>query len=422
MEWLVERGVVKAIYTSFLPLGHTHFDPDQLASCISEAIKNTDITSIDQLTKLIQKCFTPNPHVVFLDGVMDWRKLINPENNPNFPVRTAMCRPARGLCTKIPPKVKKRREYMMEQSDLHWRILADNYGHPFLQTKYCVDDECWSEAVRHWDTKAPRPENRACDTNASGLLPTDLTWAPRKPLDETRLAELRLTIPLCEDRTSMSASDYEAFMSVLDELANPTEQADLVLPEHRWSFMCESKEERPPVSNGMVDSLRMPSRHVVRNLNLQNANRVDRRMGIDNDILAKGLFLAVHPNYTADYDEEKKQEFWLAKIDKIHQEEKRVDITYWNTGTTNNASYRKGQTVAYRVYTGPGVQQEGIPLSRIIIQIKELTAKKAVHINDRRRILAAFAAAEAEAAAAAAVAAAAAASTDTEDAVSDEDE
>jgi len=71
---------------------------------------------------------------------------------------------------------------------------------------------------------------------------------------------------------------------------------------------------------------------------------------------------------------------------------------------------------------GKGAKEDRIPLSRIIIQIKELTAKRAVHINDRRRIVAAFAAAEAEAAAAAAVAAAAAASTDTEDAVSGEDE
>jgi hypothetical protein len=219
----------------------------------------------------------------------------------------------------------------------------------------------------------------------------------------------------------MSASDYDAFMSVLDELANPTEQADLVLPEHRWSFMCESKEERPPVSNGMVDSLRMPSQHIVRNLNLQNANRADRRMGIDNDILVKGLFLAVHPNYTDDYDEEKKQEFWLAKIDNIHQEDKMVDIRYWHTVKKNNASYENCM-VTYRVYMGKGAKEDRIPLSRIIIQIKELTAKRAVHINDRRRIVAAFAAAEAEAAAAAAVAAAAAASTDTEDAVSGEDE
>jgi hypothetical protein len=222
----------------------------------------------------------------------------------------------------------------------------------------------------------------------------------------------------------MSASDYAAFMSVLDELANPTDQDDLVLPEHRWSFMCESKEDRPSANPEMVDSLRMPSRHVVRNLNLQNANRLDRRMGIDNDILAKGLFLAVHPNYTADYDEEKKQEFWLAKIDNIHQEEKMVDIRYWHTAKKNNASYDKCM-VTYRVYMGKGARTDLIPLSRIIIQIKELTGKMAVHINDRRRILAAFVAAEAEAAvaaAAAAVAAAAAASTDTEDAVSDEDE
>jgi hypothetical protein len=222
----------------------------------------------------------------------------------------------------------------------------------------------------------------------------------------------------------MSASDYAAFMSVLDELANPTDQDDLVLPEHRWSFMCESKEDRPSANLEMVDSLRMPSRHVVRNLNLQNANRLDRRMGIDNDILAKGLFLAVHPNYTADYDEEKKQEFWLAKIDNIHQEEKMVEIRYWHTAKKNNASYEKCM-VTYRVYMGKGARTDLIPLSRIIIQIKELTGKMAVHINDRRRILAAFVAAEAEAAvaaAAAAVAAAAAASTDTEDAVSDEDE
>ena len=98
-----------------------------------------------------------------------------------------------------------------------------------------------------------------------------------------------------------------------------------------------------------------------------------------------------------------------------------VDIRYWHTAKKNNASYASGNCV-YRLYQGPETEEDRIPLSRIIIQIKELTAKKAVHINDRRRILAAFAAAEAEAAAAAAVAAAAAASTDTEDAVSGEDE
>jgi hypothetical protein len=117
MEWLVECGVVKAIYTSFLPLGHTHFDCDQLASCISEAIKNKDITSIAQLTKLIEECFTPNPHIVFLNDVMDWRKLINPDDKPDFSVSSARCRRARGIATKLPPKPppSTQEEFMVEQ-------------------------------------------------------------------------------------------------------------------------------------------------------------------------------------------------------------------------------------------------------------------------------------------------------------------
>jgi len=116
---------------------------------------------------------------------------------------------------------------MVEQSPLHWRILPDCHGHPFLQTKNCVDDDCWSEAVRHWDTKAPRPENRECHDNASGLLPSDLTWAPRKPLGEKRLEELQLTLPQSKSRSSMSSEEYDAFMEVLAELEDPTQNEDV---------------------------------------------------------------------------------------------------------------------------------------------------------------------------------------------------
>jgi hypothetical protein len=34
VEWVVERSLHKEIHVSFLPVGHTHFDPDQLASRI----------------------------------------------------------------------------------------------------------------------------------------------------------------------------------------------------------------------------------------------------------------------------------------------------------------------------------------------------------------------------------------------------
>ena len=37
LAWLIERGVFKVIKVSFLPVGHTNFDNDQVASRVSTA-------------------------------------------------------------------------------------------------------------------------------------------------------------------------------------------------------------------------------------------------------------------------------------------------------------------------------------------------------------------------------------------------
>ena len=79
LEWLVERVVVRKVECSFLPVGHTHFDPDQLASRIGEVLRNRDVTNMPDLVKLLKQCFSPAPHVEVIDDVMDWRGLINPE-------------------------------------------------------------------------------------------------------------------------------------------------------------------------------------------------------------------------------------------------------------------------------------------------------------------------------------------------------
>jgi hypothetical protein len=156
----------------------------------------------------------------------------------------------------------------------------------------------------------------------------------------------------------------------------------------------------------------MPSMNIVRNLGIQNASREARKMGVDKDIIVKHNFLAIHPNYTDEVPEDDKNEFWLAKIDLIDQEEKMVDVRYWYTSKKNNASYESGNCV-YRLYQGGEAMEDRLPTSRIIVQIDKLTKKNAVHINDRRRVVAALAViAAAKEAAAAEVAAAAGAAED----------
>jgi len=143
LEWLAERKVFKQVFASFLPVGHTHFDCDQLASRISECIKHRDITSIDQLVELITYCYKPAPVVDFINDVLDWRALVNPtvHTSPiqarNFPLTTARTRRAMGIATKRTHEQFK--EYMLPASDLHWRILVDSHGHTFLQTQATVD-------------------------------------------------------------------------------------------------------------------------------------------------------------------------------------------------------------------------------------------------------------------------------------------
>ena len=57
LVWMIERTVFRKIFVSFLPVGHTHFDPDQFASRISVAVKDMDITSIPKYVDILRKCY-----------------------------------------------------------------------------------------------------------------------------------------------------------------------------------------------------------------------------------------------------------------------------------------------------------------------------------------------------------------------------
>ncbi len=341
IEWLAERRVLKSIFGSFLPIGHTHFDCDQFASRIGEATKHRDITSIDQLIKVIEDCYSPTPTVEFIHDVLDWRALLNPTLSPDFPVATARCRRARGLCTKV--VLEERRHFMAEGSPLHWWVRTDHEGCPFLQTKSTVDDDAWSEAIRHWDTKAPRPDNRECHMHKSGLLPSDLKFAPRRAITDARYMELQTTIGNAKNR--LSQAEFTEFTRVYEELHSPPSMDTLSLPDHGWAFKCEST--RSVVADSKVnDVLRLPRQGVFHNLNEQNQARENRKIGVADEVVVIGKFVAILPNYKNTVPVANRNEFWLGKVIEIDQEQKMVHVRYWHTGVKKNAS--GGGNASYR--------------------------------------------------------------------------
>ena len=53
LAWLIERNVFSVIYVSFLPVGHTHYGPDRIASRISNAVRRLDIKTMKRFLELI---------------------------------------------------------------------------------------------------------------------------------------------------------------------------------------------------------------------------------------------------------------------------------------------------------------------------------------------------------------------------------
>lgn len=58
---LVERGVFKRIYVSFLPVGHTHNVADQVGSRYSIACRVRDICSLADMMAIVKMSYKPQP-------------------------------------------------------------------------------------------------------------------------------------------------------------------------------------------------------------------------------------------------------------------------------------------------------------------------------------------------------------------------
>jgi hypothetical protein len=394
LEFLVERGIHAQVLASFLPKGHTHFDCDQLASRIGEVLQHRDIKSVEALIEVLRHCYSPEPHVEFIDSVMDWKRLINPEHPKEFPVGTAMCRPMRGLCTKSLPD-QDQAYYMDETSPLHWRIRADAQGHVFLQTRHTVDtpEEQWSEPVYHWDTNAPRPQGRdRASTRESGLLVSDLKIAPYRVLKDRRIGELKSALEGV--RTRLTEEEATEMDEIFELLKSPPAVQSLPCPDNRWSFKNEGYYRDGNQGEVVApEELHMPTQSIYHNLNEQNQARQFRNEGVDTSKVCVGNFVAYTVDYTDDVAPEDQNEFWLGAVIEIDREAKSVKVRQYHTGTKNNATHERN-AAKYKRWTGPN-QTTWLTKDRLLLKFETLTERGRIHKASVRRIAGVLAAKQA---------------------------
>ena len=389
LAWLLERGIFDHIYVSFLPVGHTHFDCDQLASRIAFALKYRNVTSFTALMELIKQCNAPEPEVEVIDAVIDIKNLFNPSGKPEFPVSTSRVRRCNGCCTKVIPS-NKRQFFMQDTSPLHWYICRDRVGKVFIQSKLIADDEQWSQQHYPWTPNAPRPNDRDFEEHTSGLRPSDLRMAPQKMPCPTRIKELAKSIPGVRFRLT-SEEDWQATKAAWEDLLVDRRLDRLPVPNNGL-FIGEEDVRAPRVPDrdpANLESTRLclrPWNRIFINTHQQALDRANRKArGRAKAELIVGNMIAHTVDYADDWEESLKQAFFVGRIIELDHETREVNVQQFHTAVLKNATSNRAK---YAPWVGDGTDNTNgwIDISRVLHTFT-LTDGGLVPAMDRRQIV-----------------------------------
>lgn len=368
--WLVERLVFDEVFLSFLPTGHTHFDPDQFASRIAVAVRYRDVLTCAEYARLIAGCWGHQVPVEWVDDVMDHKQLFNPGKDDNCPVSVSRVRRVRGIGTK---SVQPGRDWWMSAtSPLHWRMRRDANGHTFVQSKFTCDDTSWGQPFYPW-TDAPRPGNRAHDHKTSGLFPADVVLAPNNPLSDARKKELQAAIQNVKHR--LTEAQWEEAQELLETVTTPRTTE---MPEGHGTLVGDFAD-LGDVQEEEAHLFARPTT-VFASQSHQNRAREQRKtQGHASNVIVTDKFIAYTPHYAPTYPKDKLQKFWVGKVRSVDADEGQVEIARWHTNTVDNLEGQINGTnsAKYRVWTGKGPTQEWIDVSRVL-EVFDLTPKKII--------------------------------------------
>jgi hypothetical protein len=382
--WLVERGIFKQVFISFLPVGHTHFDCDALASRIGLITKYQNVTDIDAFCRKLEQCNFPSPHVELVRSVMDIKRLFNPTGEATCPVASSIVRRNNGMCTKVDGSPQQQ-QYMHKTSPLHWYIGPDVHGNVYIQSKLTCEDEQWSTQHYPW-TNAPRPGNRIYKNGTSGLLPSDIAICPQKEVTHTRQKELKNSLTNVKFR--VSETEWEKVKEIWDALVTDRSLDKWAVP-NGGLFQGEIDDPGQPgqAEEQHVEQRDMflrPDSRIFNNTHLQAIDRENRKtQGRAKRKLVIGNLVAVTGNYLPTVADEDKHDFWTGQIVDLDFVARMVQIQYYNTGVKD--CIKSGSRAVYRKWNGLG-KTDWVDISRVLHTWEEFTTKMRISAEDRRSI------------------------------------
>jgi hypothetical protein len=346
LAWLIERGVFERIHVSYLPVGHTHNECDQLGSRLAVGVRWNGINTLEDFLEVLRGCVHPPPNVEVLDSVADVVGMLNPKRSTRW--SGSRVHFFEGIMAleemlpegeKVPDGVSRR-----HTTTLHFlitRVLnAAGVMVPGVRTKPRFDKELWSE---------PFIPFKDCP---SGLSLQNIPSMRRKPVLDLRLREIESGLLQCSFR--ISPAEHSAN---LVELAHLQDTGDR--PFH-WADGGRLRREdmfRARASGSNADaeaeelSLVMPEESVITTVHTMRVRRKRKHKGLaaPSTTILIGNFVAFFclPDPTSAI----KRHFGIGSVVRINKADSTIVIKWWNS--TSKKPFK-----GWRSWCGKGKNQE----------------------------------------------------------------
>jgi hypothetical protein len=374
VTWLIERGVFMVIVVSFLPVGHTHNGPDQIAALISKAVRCKDVFTLDDLHSLIRKACYPPPTVAHIDQVADIKRLFNPSLNKQW--TGARVLPQSGMCTPAPPTEPSLKDFCDATSALHWRFARDSTGKACVRSKQTCRVDEWSEVSYPWNPNFTNDQGEKPAHRTTDAEPSMLKVAPSHPLPLTRQNELNGHLNQCSSRLSQEA--LQALRLSVQQMSAPRPPSAL----HDRMFASELGEVSEEEDDDADDNENAPMR-------FRDRNAVHTSLSSANESRARGHVLATYVTlnnllaYKAIYDDtvpsDKVQSFWIGEVTNTHPNLKKVQVRCHNRTSANPRG-------PYKLYNKSPTHMDVHVNDIYCVLNRPFTKQKMITTHDMRRI------------------------------------
>ena len=339
---LVERKVFKHIYVSYLPVGHTHDLVDQVNSRLSKACDRQIIPTRDRLFELIETGYDPTPSVVRMDGVANFRKLVNPELSSQYGGSRCLIHQMSGVV-----------------NPLYFLIELDPNGRPGIRTKLTCEQTLWSTYF-HPLRKHP-----------SGIDVSQIEGNDFKVVDAKRIEEIERDIESVSWRLCMTP---EVLNSVADEVKIIQNPPNIFNWADAGKFnkeddaghaaAIEAIEEKEEIARvevrphpGIFASAYRRQTHI------QQIIEVDRFVAVD-----------MRGNHRSEDDVLR---FYVGKVRNISPAIKQVNVRWWNAVSEFDSKYK--------CYSGAG-QNADVKFGDILMSFTKFTTTGHLMKKDQKAI------------------------------------